>query len=142
MKLYVCGPMSHRPQFNIPAFDAAAEALRALGHEVINPAEEDSPAVRAAALASPHGDPADLIPTGETWGDMLARDVKIVADGIDGVVVLPGWHASRGARLEVFVALLCCKPIHLFQGGEAQWINPITVLNCLAYFTAETILEG
>ena len=35
------------------------------------------------------------------------RDVKLVADHVQGVVFLPGWHKSRGARLEAFVALLC-----------------------------------
>lgn len=115
MHLYITGPMTGIPQFNIPAFDAAAASLRSQGHDVTNPAEEDSPAVREAAFASTTGDLADLDPTGETWGDLLARDVKIVADRVDGVVLLPGWENSRGARLEAFVAVQCKKPVYLYQ---------------------------
>lgn len=105
MRLYVAGPMSGIPHFNIPLFDQVATTLRLMGHEVINPAEEDPPPVRAAALASEHGDPADLLPTGLTHGDLLARDVKLIADGVDGIVLLPNWLLSKGARLEAFTAL-------------------------------------
>lgn len=118
MKLYIAGPMTGIPQFNIPAFIRVATLLRVWGHEVVSPVEEDSPAVRAAALASETGDLADLAATGETWGDMLARDVKLVADGIEGVVLLTGWQNSRGALLEATVAFLCGKPCYAvsFEG--------------------------
>ena len=45
--------------------------------------------------------------TDETWGDMLARDVKLIADGVAGIIFLPGWQRSRGARLEAYVGVLC-----------------------------------
>jgi Domain of unknown function (DUF4406) len=107
LKLYLCGPMSNLPQFNFPAFDEAAAALRAAGHMIVAPHEHDSPEYRAAALASATGSVAD-VPAGETWGTALARDVRIITDeGIEGIVYLPGWYQSRGARLETFVALLC-----------------------------------
>lgn len=119
MKVYLAGPMTGYPQFNIPAFDAAAAVLRERGLLVVNPAELDSPEVRAAALASRTGDPADLVNTGETWGDMLARDVKAIADdGIEAIYVLPGWGKSRGARLETFVGrALCGLPIINYSNG-------------------------
>lgn len=106
MKLYTAGKMTGVPRFGFPAFDEAARFLRAHGHEVISPAELDSPEHRAAAMASEDGDiSAYNKVTGETWGDLLARDVKIISDsGLDGVVVLPGWEASRGARLETYIA--------------------------------------
>ena len=143
MKLYVAGPMTGRPQFNIPAFDAAAAALRAQGHIVVNPAEEDSPAVRAAALASKTGDAKDLNSTGETWGDLLARDVKIIADGIDGIVLLPGWQHSRGAKLEAFTAVVCRKAIHFWfpDAEQAEWISPIHIIAALHNACVEDILS-
>ena len=105
MRVYLAGPMSGIPQFNFPAFDEAAKVLRAAGLTVINPAEIDDPASRAAALASPDGSMADVP---ETWGDFLSRDVKIVADsGLAAIVCLPGWESSRGAIVETTVARLC-----------------------------------
>lgn len=105
MRLYIAGPMTGIPQFNIPAFDAATAGLRMLGHEVISPAELDDPRIREISLASPDGDINTIETHGATWGDFLSRDVKVMADTpLDAVVVLPGWEHSRGARLETFVA--------------------------------------
>ncbi len=117
MRLYVAGPMTGIPSFNIPAFDAAAAMLRAAGHDVISPAELDDPRIRAISLASEDGRIATLETHGATWGDFLARDVKLLADdGIEGVAVLPGWDKSRGARLETFVAsAMCGLPIYAIE---------------------------
>lgn len=114
MKLYTAGPMTGHPYFNYPAFIKATEDLRALGYEVISPIELDDQDDRAAALASPNGSILTYTHgTGKTWGDFLARDVKLLADDdIDAVVVLPGWKTSRGARLEVFVGHLCGLPTY------------------------------
>ena len=38
-RIYIAGPMTGLPALNFPAFHAAASALRALGHQVVNPAE-------------------------------------------------------------------------------------------------------
>jgi hypothetical protein len=98
--------MSGRPQFNFPAFFQAAEDLRRDGFEVVSPAEIDNAEDKAAALASPDGD-MRAINSSKTWGDFLARDVKLLADtGIQGIVFLPGWATSKGAKLEAFVGLL------------------------------------
>lgn len=105
MKAYVAGPMTGIPQYNFPAFDRAAEALRVMGYEVVSPAELDDPEDRAKALASDDGAPQTAHHFGKSWADFLARDVKLIADGEFAViVVLPGWEKSRGARLETFVA--------------------------------------
>lgn len=108
MRYYIAGPMTGYPQFNFPAFHTAAARLRALGFDVISPAEEDAPEVQAEAVASTDGklDAQGKI-AGHTWGDILSKDVKIVSDLVKGIIFLPGWEKSRGARLEAFVALLC-----------------------------------
>lgn len=123
-RVYIAGPMSGLPQFNFPAFYAAAAALREQGYEVISPAELDDAEDKGAAMASPDGDPASAK---RTWGDFLARDVKLLADGveryvdndgnppvltrlhIDGIVFLPDWQKSKGAKLEAFVGVLAGK---------------------------------
>lgn len=114
MKVYLAGPMTGIPQFNFPAFDAAAADLRERGLDVVSPAELDDPETREAALSSEDGAPGTGSHVGETWGDFLARDVKLIADGdIEGIVVLDGWERSRGARLETFcAAALDGKPVY------------------------------
>lgn len=116
VKVYVAGPMTYIPQFNIPAFDQAAGDLRDRGHEVISPAELDDPWVRERELASPDGAPQrDLF---GPWGDFLARDVRQLAnDGIEAIYVLPGWEKSKGARLETFVGYLCGLSIISYVTG-------------------------
>lgn len=123
--IYIAGPMTNLPQFNVPAFTEAAANLRAEGHIVINPAELDSPEMQAQALASPDGNLASLEKlTKETWGDVLARDVKVISDGAEAIAVLPGWHKSRGARLEVFVGLLTGKQFFAYRplGKSGEWL--------------------
>lgn len=115
MKLYLAGPMSGIPQFNYPAFMEAADKLREEGYDVRNPAELDTPEVRAEAVASTDGmfNPDGAL-GGQTWGDFLKKDVKIIADEVDGVCLLPGWANSRGARLEAYVALTVQKPVFYY----------------------------
>lgn len=126
MKLYISGPMSGKPMFNIPAFDRMARKLRERGHDVVSPAELDSAEFRLLCLKSKDGDieqlKVDAIAAGlepETWGDLLARDVKLLADdGIEGIVVLEGWGKSRGAALETFTARLANIPILAFWSDD------------------------
>lgn len=125
MKVYIAGPMTWLPQFNIPAFDDAAATLRGAQYDVVSPAELDSAEVRAAALASLDGDPASINHI-ETWGSMLARDVALIADGgIEGIFVLPGWQKSRGARLETFVAkAMCGLPVYTYEPWAFEGWSP------------------
>lgn len=80
MRLYVAGPMTGLPDLNFPAFHAETARLRALGHQVVNPAE-----INADPTAA--------------WLDCMRADVKQLVD-CDGIVMLPGWEASRGATIE------------------------------------------
>lgn len=100
MRIYLAGPMTGLKMNNFPAFDSAAKVLRDMGMEVVSPAELNDPVDRALALADE--------PATKTWGDFLARDVKLIADtGVKGIVLLDNWQKSRGARLEATVGLLC-----------------------------------
>lgn len=105
---YLSGPMRGLPQYNVPAFRRVAALLRKQGYSIISPAELDSDAVRAVSERSLHGNECDRDGRigGETAGEILARDVRILHDEAQGIIFLPGWERSRGARLEAFVALL------------------------------------
>lgn len=80
MKVYISGPMTGLPELNYPAFHAAAALLRALGHQVINPAENPAP------------------PCGTYEGYMAISLAQVEAS--ECVVMLPGWNLSSGAKRE------------------------------------------
>lgn len=129
-RYYLAGPMSGVPQFNIPKFDTVSAKLRAEGFTIISPAELDSPLMRARALQSEDGDLHKLEKdTKETWGEVLARDIKLVADGIDGIIFMEDWQKSRGARLEAFVGLLTGKKFAVWQTytGDAFAVSALHI---------------
>ena len=106
-RVYLAGPMTGIPKFNFPAFEAATAKLRGKGLDVVSPHELDEPEIRLAAAQSETGKLVDGKIAGHSWGDILARDVKVVADNVGGIVFLDGWARSRGAKLEAVVGLLC-----------------------------------
>lgn len=107
--------MTGLESYGFPIFDAAAEDLRSRGIDVISPSELDDPETRSLAMASKDGSPG--IHNGHTWGDYICRDLKVVIDEVDGVIVLDNWRESDGARLEVFAATLRQKPIYRYIPG-------------------------
>ncbi len=76
--------MTGLPDLNFPAFHAEAKRLRALGFEVVNPAEINT-------------DPA------AKWEDCLRKDIRAMMDCCT-ISLLPGWQQSRGATLEAHIA--------------------------------------
>lgn len=132
MKVYIAGPMTNMPQFNVPLFDRVAGELRQKGYEVVSPAELDSQTMRQAALASHDGNLDELEKTTkETWGHVLARDVLVLSDhGVEGIVLLPNWYKSRGATLEANVGLLNGLEFFAYQedGGNISVVPKEFVL--------------
>jgi hypothetical protein len=122
--LYLCGKMTGLPQFGYPIFHEAAEKLRSWGHDIISPAEIDDPVTQAEAMASPDGISTNGLVGGHTWGEILSRDVKIVADQVKGIVFLPGWETSRGAKLEAVVGLLCKHDFYTYEPGRLKNVGP------------------
>jgi len=80
MKLYIAGPMTGYAELNFPAFRAEAARLRALGFEIVNPAEIN-------------------VDPDAGWLECMRADVKQLVD-CDGIALLPGWQQSRGACIE------------------------------------------
>jgi hypothetical protein len=131
-KIYLAGPMSGIPQFNFPAFFAAAGQLRAAGFEVVSPAEIDNSEDKGAALSSPDGDMRNIA-NKKTWGDFLARDVKLLADtGIQGIVFLPNWQTSKGAKLEALVGLLQGFKFWELEEGVAYRVTSRSVIDAIS----------
>lgn len=94
-KLYLAGPMSGIAQLNFPKFHAEAARLRALGYEVVNPAELNNE------------DPNAVFSTTEEytahWQKCMRVDIAQLLQ-CDSVALLDGWTSSKGARLEQHVA--------------------------------------
>ena len=102
MNIYLAGPMRGLPEFNFPAFMAAANYLRKAGHKVFNPAERD---------IEHHGED---ISKGNKTGSIdqaikqhgfslrraLGDDLAYICAEADAVVLLPGWENSKGAKAE------------------------------------------
>jgi hypothetical protein len=96
-KIYLAGPMTGYDELNFPLFHAETARLRALGYEVVNPAEinpevPDRPDVfwsEAQWMAY--------------WVACMRADIKQLVD-CDAVALLPGWQQSRGAKLEHMIA--------------------------------------
>lgn len=83
-RVYLSGPMTGLPDLNFPAFAAAAERLRGMGLDVINPAEINPD-------------------TSMTWAACMRADIKALCD-CDAIALMPGWEASKGAHLELHIA--------------------------------------
>jgi hypothetical protein len=95
---------------------AATQDLRGRGLKIVSPAELDNREDFDLAMSSRDG---ALIPGGKTWADFLARDVKLIADEVQGVILMPGWKKSRGAKLEAFISLLCEHKFKTYHGPGA-----------------------
>ena len=98
MKLYIAGPMTGLPEYNFPAFHAAAANLRGKGHDVVNPAELPAPEE-------------------PTWGNYLRGALRAMLT-CEAVVFLPGWMQSNGARLERIVADRLRIPVYDYAHFE------------------------
>lgn len=88
MRLYIAGPMTGLPDYNYPAFKAAAVELGALGYETESPADNEDG-------------------TGtQTYEDyMRAGFLQLLR--CDGVALLDGWETSKGSKRERQIAGWC-----------------------------------
>lgn len=102
MRLYCAGPMTGHRDYNFPAFAEATARLRALGHEVISPAEHDVEEGWVVVTYDEFGgilQAKDREASEFDWHKALDWDLKAI-DTCDGIYLLPGWTKSRGATKE------------------------------------------
>lgn len=82
-RIYIAGPMTGMADLNYPAFNEAAERLRAKGWHVENPAENPVPHVDAAC----------------EWAAYMRMGVSQLMT-CHAIYLLPGWEKSKGACIE------------------------------------------
>lgn len=103
MRWYLAGPMTGIQDLNFPAFHAEAARLRAMGYDVVNPAE--------------------LCPGETDWSACMRTDI-VAMMACDGVALLPGWERSRGARIEFNLAVDLCLRACLASDITAASVSP------------------
>ncbi|MDR5825850.1 DUF4406 domain-containing protein [Caballeronia sp. LZ043] len=117
MKVYIAGPMSGYPGLNFAAFHAEAARLRALGFEVVSPAEVD-------------------VGPNPTWLTAMRADIKVLVE-CDGIALLPGWEQSKGAQVEHAIArglgmrVFQARHIIGLAGGEIPVISQEAVVEVM-----------
>ncbi|MFZ5852281.1 MAG: DUF4406 domain-containing protein [Actinomycetota bacterium] len=132
MLLYIAGPMRGYPDWNYPAFFAAEEVLRSLGHATLNPARNDADTLPEAIAAAGSQDS----PT-KPWAHYMAKDLPQVM-AADGLCVLPGWQRSQGARLETHVAKALGIPLYCLvrEGGQHRLVPRLRLIGVSGYARA------
>ena len=114
MNIYLSGPMSGIPNFNIPKFNLAAESLRSSGFGVINPPEQDPPELRNMCEESPDGKVDD-----STWGECIGRDISFISSSsLDAICLLKGWGDSWGSTMELIAAIKTGLKVYMFCPPE------------------------
>jgi Domain of unknown function (DUF4406) len=102
MKIYLAGPMRGYPEFNFPAFHAAAAHLRALGHEVFSPAEKDMER-HGTDISAGNATGSEEEAAAKHGFDLrvaLGDDLAWICANAEGIAMLRGWQHSSGAKAE------------------------------------------
>lgn len=93
-RIYLSGPMTGIDDLNRPLFKRYENTVRAMGFNPINPHD--------IKPTDAHGLPY----TGEAGYDhFLLSDIEVLVK-CDGILMLPGWEQSRGAKVELEIALV------------------------------------
>lgn len=131
MNLYLSGPMTGIPEFNFPLFDEIRDSLIAQGHTVASPADHDREVLMAAHGVTP--EEVDGYAEGNIWqysesagaaGDLYVWDFDKIMTWADGIVLMPGWENSTGARYERIVAEsrpICVYTVHQCTVDPSFW---------------------
>lgn len=85
MRIYISGRIKDYAD-HVKHFSRAAERLKVMGHETVNPCE--------VVLDSP------------SYAGYMRADIKLLLD-CEAIYMLQGWEQSGGARCEHLVAAMC-----------------------------------
>lgn len=153
MRLYLAGPMTGHDNYNFPEFFRVAKALRALGNEVVSPAEEDLKQgwVKAEVVLNGAWTWCYMSPSHERWdGEKLCAgigqfphrftitpefdyekalelDIDLIRS-VSAVVLLPGWEGSGGARREAQAAIDNGKTLYEWVENDPAYPSKLRYL--------------
>lgn len=84
LRIYIAGPMTGVPDHNFPLFRFATDWYRHFGHHVISPHE-------------------GVTDTTLPWETYMRRAIVLLSE-CNTIAMLPHWHKSKGAKLELQIA--------------------------------------
>lgn len=103
MKYYLAGPMAGHPEHNWPYFKKITAYLRVRGYDIACPTESGGK---------------------EELGYVTSLKLSLIhLLQCDAIIMLPGWSSSRGATLELLLAvLLDYRIMKLQESDEAEGV--------------------
>jgi hypothetical protein len=110
-KLFISGPMSGMPHYNIGNFNRYAEMARKLGYRVVNPVE----------MAQKIGI-RKVLSDKKTFKKLIEAELKAVKS-CDVILMLDWWQNSPGAQKELRVALGVGLDVKLQHDIEMEWLS-------------------
>lgn len=103
VRIYIAGPMTGIPSYNIEAFREAADRFRLLGWTPLIPHDLNS-IVWRRHFGRDFDPTRDVCEYGDPiLNEMVAEDLKQLCSA-HAIALLPGWEKSRGARAEALIA--------------------------------------
>lgn len=98
---YQSGPMSGYEDYNYPHFEKSFQLLSKNGVKVKSPHHNEWP------------ENHERMTPEELWGIMMEK-CYIQMEECQGIIMLEGWPASKGARMELQVAFNRSWPVYYF----------------------------
>lgn len=124
-RYYLSGPMTGLPQYNYPMFEYASTKLRALGMEISTPHENPIPP------------DVNFLTESELWDQMIAMSIEQM-NSCAGIILLPGWTRSKGAKIELEYMISQEKEVyflHIRDGITLCRMDEILVAPSLAKYS-------
>lgn len=99
LKHYISGPMTGYPEFNYPFFRLIKGGLEAAGFEVLSPSDVDG------------GVPPEGYSPEASYKWYLYQSLELLREA-EAIIMLPGWWQSKGARIELDIAMAAGMPAY------------------------------
>ena len=143
-RVYIAGPMTGYPSYNLAGFEYAAAQWKDAGYEAVTPFQSNS-----IVWQRHHG--VDFDPTRDTCdygdpilGEMLLEDLATLRSA-DCMAMLSGWEKSKGAKLEMLFAQSLGRPVFdaaTFQPLPAAVSTVVDRLDESALQEAQRLVHG
>lgn len=113
---YLSGPMTGYPEYNFPVFKEVTVTLRKSGLQIVSPHEIDEP------------DKSEFATEQEFWAECIRLDM-LEMENCSGIIMLPGWPQSRGAREEIKFAFERNWPVWFYSNTNPDSLPLMVDMN-------------